>query len=391
MRTLITLFVCCLAAGAAQANDPPAAAKAEMPKGELAKADAAAKAKPDAKAAAKPDAKPEAKAESKVDPSPVLIKQTAAAQQATQRLKEEEAEAELSAKIATRLAAMRANQAARAAAAAKARKAADLQRQRDQAALAAAMATVHPANGELVNTAMLNPSVPNAAPMLTSAQWSYDGDTGPANWGRINPAWAKCGTGTRQSPIDLRDGMKVDLEQIAFDYRTSGFNVIDNGHTIQVGVGLGNYITVGNRTYELQQFHFHRPSEEKINGRGTEMVVHLVHKDGEGNTAIIAVLLERGAANPMIQTVWNNLPLEKNLAVNPVVALDVNEILPKKREYFTFMGSLTTPPCTENVLWMVMKQPMQASPAQMALFSRLYPLNARSIQASNGRMVKESN
>ena len=158
---------------------------------------------------------------------------------------------------------MRANQAARAAAAAKARKAADLQRQRDQAALAAAMATVHPANGELVNTAMLNPSVPSAAPMLTSAHWSYDGDTGPANWGRINPAWAKCGTGTRQSPIDLRDGMKVDLEQIAFDYRTSGFNVIDNGHTVQVGVGLGNYITVGNRTYELQQFHFHRPSEEK--------------------------------------------------------------------------------------------------------------------------------
>jgi carbonic anhydrase len=385
MRTLITLFVCCLAAGAAQANDPPAAAKAELPKGELAKADAAAKAAP------KSEAKPEAKAESKVDPNPVLIKQTAAAQQAAQRLKEEEAEAELSAKIATRLAAMRANQAARAAAAAKARKIADLQRQRDQAALAAAMATVHPANGQLVNTAMLNPSVPNAAPMLSSASWSYDGDTGPANWGRINPAWAKCGTGTRQSPIDLRDGMKVDLEQIAFDYRASGFNVIDNGHTIQVGVGLGNYITVGNRTYELQQFHFHRPSEEKINGRGTEMVVHLVHKDGEGNTAIIAVLLERGAANPMIQTVWNNLPLEKNLAVNPVVALDVNEILPKKREYFTFMGSLTTPPCTENVLWMVMKQPMQASPAQMALFSRLYPLNARSIQASNGRMVKESN
>ncbi len=387
MRILITLFVCCLAAGAAQANDPPAAAKAELPKGELAKADVAAKAAPAGKADAKPLAKPEAKAEPKVDPNPVLIKQTAAAQ----LLKEEEAEAELSAKIATRLAAMRANQAARAAAAAKARKAADLQRQRDQAALAAAMATVHPANGQLLNTAMLNPSVPNTAPMLTSAHWSYDGDTGPANWGRINPAWAKCGTGTRQSPIDLRDGMKVDLEQIAIDYRASGFNVIDNGHTIQVGVGLGNYITVGNRTYELQQFHFHRPSEEKINGRGTEMVVHLVHKDGEGNIAVIAVLLERGAANPMIQTVWNNLPLEKNLAVNPVVALDVNEILPKKREYFTFMGSLTTPPCTENVLWMVMKQPMQASPAQMALFSRLYPLNARSIQASNGRMVKESN
>ena len=389
MRHLITFFVCCLAAGAAQANDPPAhgaapaaaaassaSAKAEAPKGELAKAEAAAKAKPEGEPA-------KGKAESKVDPSPVLIKQTAAAQLAAQRAKEEEAEAELSAKIATRLAAMRANQAARAAAAAKAKKIAELQRQRDQAMVAAALATVHPANGALAPA--------GGAARLTSAHWSYDGDTGPANWAQMNPAWSKCGTGTRQSPIDLRDGMKVDLEQIAFDYRSSGFNVIDNGHTIQVGVGLGNYITVGNRTYELQQFHFHRPSEEKINGRGTEMVVHLVHKDGEGNLAVIAVLLERGAPNPMIQTVWNNLPLEKNLAVNPVVALDVNEMLPKKRDYFTFMGSLTTPPCTENVLWMVMKQPMQASPAQMALFSRLYPLNARPIQAGGGRMIKESN
>ena len=377
MRTLISLLVCCLATGAAQANDPPAAAhgaasaasaKAEPPKGELAKAAEAAKVD-----AAKGEAKPKAEAK----PGPVVIQPTAAAQMAAQRLKEEEAEAELSAKIATRLAAMRANQAARAAAAAKAKKAADLQRQREQAA-AVAIATTAATAG--------------AAPVFAnSTTWSYDGDTGPANWGKINSNWAKCGTGSRQSPIDLRDGMKVDLEHIAFDYRSSGFNVIDNGHTIQVGVGLGNYITVQNRTYELQQFHFHRPSEEKINGRGTEMVVHLVHKDGEGNVAIIAVLLERGAANSMIQTVWNNLPLEKNQTVTPVVALDVNDILPKKREYFTFMGSMNEPPCTEGVLWLVMKQPMPASPAQMALFSRLYPLNARPIQPGGGRVIKESN
>jgi carbonic anhydrase len=116
-----------------------------------------------------------------------------------------------------------------------------------------------------------------------------------------------------------------------------------------------------------------------------------VHKDGEGNVAIIAVLLERGAANSMIQTVWNNLPLEKNQTVTPVVALDVNDILPKKREYFTFMGSMNEPPCTEGVLWLVLKQPMPASPAQMALFSRLYPLNARPIQPGGGRVIKESN
>jgi carbonic anhydrase len=348
MRNLIALVVCSFVVATASAIDPPAAARAT------------------ASAAVNTVAEP-------VKAAPVSIKPTVAAplSAAAQAAKDEQMEAELSAKIAARLAAMRANQLARIASAAKAKKAAEA-KQREEAVLAAASANVAP--------------LPRH-----SNHWSYEGETGPANWGKINSDWAKCGTGTRQSPIDLRDGMKVDLEQIAFDYRPSGFNVVDNGHTIQVAVGLGNYMTVQNRTFELVQFHFHRPSEERINGRGAEMVVHLVHKDVEGRLAVVAVLLERGAANPMIQTVWNNLPLEKNDTVTPVVALDVNEILPAKREYFTFMGSLTTPPCTEGVLWLVMKNPMQASPAQMALFSRLYPLNARPIQPGGGRIIKESN
>jgi carbonic anhydrase len=185
--------------------------------------------------------------------------------------------------------------------------------------------------------------------------------------------------------------MKVDLEPIAFDYKPSGFNVIDNGHTIQVNVGAGNTITLQNRTYELLQFHFHRPSEERINGKGFEMVIHMVHKDAEGRLAVVALLLERGRAQNMIQTVWNNLPLEKNDTVTPSIVLNPAEALPVRREYFTYMGSLTTPPCSEGVLWLVMKEPVQASPAQMALFSRLYPLNARPIQSSSGRVVKESN
>lgn len=369
MRTLISLLVCSLATGAALANDPPAAAHGAA--SEHGAPAAAAKAVPAKDAPAKDEV-------AKAKPGPVIVKPTAAAQLAAQQQKDDEAEAELSAKIATRLAAMRANQAARAAAAAKSRRAAAAQREREQAAAKAlVMATASASDAP-------------AAP-AHGTHWSYDGETGPANWGRINSSWAKCGSGNRQSPIDLRDGIKVDLEQIAFDYRASGFNVIDNGHTIQVGVGMGNYITVQNRTYELQQFHFHRPAEEKINGRGAEMVIHLVHKDVEGNIAVVAVLLERGPANPTVQTVWNNLPLEKQMVVNPVVALDINALLPKKRDYFTFMGSLTTPPCTEGVLWLVMKQPLQVSPAQMALFSRLYPINARPVQASNGRMIKESN
>jgi len=221
--------------------------------------------------------------------------------------------------------------------------------------------------------------------------WSYEGELGPANWSKINVDWAKCGTGNRQSPIDLRDGIKVNLEQISFDYHPSSFSEVNNGHTIQVTVGGGNFITVGNTVYELQQFHFHRPSEEKINGKGTEMVIHLVHKSAEGKIAIIAVLLERGQPHRLMQTIWDNLPLEKFDTVSPSIVIDPTDALPERREYFTYMGSLTEPPCTEGVLWMVFKQPMQASPAQMALFSRLYPLNARPVQSTAGRLIKESN
>ncbi|MDM5180066.1 carbonic anhydrase family protein [Massilia sp. DJPM01] len=344
MRNLIALFACSLAISTASANDPPAAAHA---------------------AASKPAASKPAAAEPAKEPAAAKPSAKAAAAQA---LSEADAEAELSAKIAARLAVMRANQAARVAAAAKAKKAAVTRRE-------AVAAITQP---------------PPARP-FHSDHWSYEGETGPANWGKINSAWAKCDTGTRQSPIDLRDGMKVDLEQISFDYKPSGFSVVDNGHTVQVTVGGGNFITVQNRSYELLQFHFHRPSEERVNGKGFEMVVHMVHKDPEGKLAVLAVLLERGKGNNLIQTVWNNLPLEKLDVVNPNVVLDVADMLPQRRDYFTFMGSLTTPPCNEGVLWLVMKQPMQASPAQMALFSRMYPLNARPLQSSAGRMIKESN
>jgi len=284
---------------------------------------------------------------------------------------EEDAEVELSAKIAQRLAALRERQQARATAAARAKKFADAKRRQDeQAAAAAAAIAAAPKHGTV---------------------WSYEGELGPANWSKINVDWAKCGTGNRQSPIDLRDGIKVNLEQISFDYHPSSFSEVNNGHTIEVTVGSGNFITVGNTVYELQQFHFHRPSEEKVNGKGTEMVMHLVHKSAEGKVAIIAVLLERGQSHRLMQTVWDNLPLEKLDVVSPSIVIDPSDALPERREYFTYMGSLTEPPCTEGVLWMVFKQPMQASPAQMALFSRLYPLNARPVQSTAGRMIKESN
>ncbi|MEX8518702.1 MAG: carbonic anhydrase [Leptothrix sp. (in: b-proteobacteria)] len=221
--------------------------------------------------------------------------------------------------------------------------------------------------------------------------WSYGGETGPAAWAELKPSFATCATGQRQSPIDIRGGLKVDLEPIKFDYRPTGFNVIDNGHTVQANLGLGNSIEVNGRRYELLQFHFHRPSEERINGRQYEMVVHLVHKDPEGRLAVVAVLLEQGRAHPIVQVVWNSLPLEKNEELTAPAPLDPSLLLPEDRRYYTYMGSLTTPPCSEGVLWLVLKQPVSLSPDQLALFARLYPMNARPTQRASDRLIKESN
>ncbi|MBI2732723.1 MAG: carbonic anhydrase family protein [Aquabacterium sp.] len=219
--------------------------------------------------------------------------------------------------------------------------------------------------------------------------WAYSGDTGPESWGRLKPEFQQCMVGKRQSPIDIRDGIPVQLDPIQFDYRPSNFRVIDNGHTVQVNVEPGNGITVMGRRYELVQFHFHRPSEERINGRQYEMVAHLVHKDMDGRLAVVAVLMDQGKAHPLVQQVWNNLPLEKNLEQGALSQIDLSQLLPEQRQYYTYMGSLTTPPCTEGVLWMVMKQPAGMSREQIGVFSKLYPMNARPVQSQAGRLIKD--
>lgn len=220
--------------------------------------------------------------------------------------------------------------------------------------------------------------------------WGYEGEGSPANWAKLRPEFATCASGRRQSPIDIREGIRVDLEPIKFDYRPTHFRIIDNGYTVQVNVGEGSTISVMGRTYHLLQFHFHRPSEERINGKSFDMVIHFMHRDDQGRIAMIAVLLEKGAEHPLIQTLWNNMPLEVNQDVVPAVAIDLNGLLPENRGYYTYMGSLTTPPCTEDVLWMVFKQPMPVSAEQINIFSRLYRNNARPIQSSNNRLVKEN-
>lgn len=228
------------------------------------------------------------------------------------------------------------------------------------------------------------------APSAHAAHWGYEGAAGPAAWGALKPEFGLCANGQRQSPIDIRGGLAVDLEPVKFDYRPSAFSVIDNGHTVQVNLPPGNAIEVGGRRYELVQFHFHRPSEERIDGRQFEMSLHLVHKDPSGRLAVVGVLLGKGPAHPAVQTVWNNLPLEKNEEASARAQIDPSHLLPEDRRYFTYMGSLTTPPCSEGVQWVVMRTPVTVTAEQIELFARIYPMNARPAQPVAGRRIMQS-
>ena len=222
--------------------------------------------------------------------------------------------------------------------------------------------------------------------------WSYSGHTGPAEWASMEPEFGACGIGKTQSPIDIRDAdvKKVSLPAIAFDYKPSGLRIVDNGHTVQVDYGPGSSITVEGRRYDLVQFHFHKPSEEKINGKPAAMVAHLVHRSAEGNLAVVAVLLKPGQPNKLVETLWKNLPREKEKpSTRDDVRIDAADLLPaNKAAYYTFTGSLTTPPCSEGVTWFVMKEPTSVSSAEVTRFAQIYPMNARPTQPLNGRDIR---
>jgi carbonic anhydrase len=233
-------------------------------------------------------------------------------------------------------------------------------------------------------------------PVFTSAQqtlphWEYQGKDGPKNWGKLDPAYSNCSMGHTQSPINITATKKSDLPALIFDYKSVPLNIINNGHTIQVNYAPGSSLSVGDKTYLLQQFHFHHPSEEHVNGHGFDMVAHLVHSDREGHLAVVAVFLQRGNASAFIEAVWKNIPEEQEKAVDvPRVTLNVKDLLPTNHGYYTFAGSLTTPPCSEGVKWFVLKTQVSLSESQLGQFAKLYPKDARPIQAANGREILET-
>jgi carbonic anhydrase len=220
------------------------------------------------------------------------------------------------------------------------------------------------------------------------AHWGYTGHQGAEHWGNLSPEFSACSEGKNQSPIDLTDIIEADLEPIEIQYEAGGKDVINNGHTIQVNFTPGSKISVDGHAFELKQYHFHAPSENQINGKSYPMAAHLVHADEAKNLAVVTVLFVEGEANPSIASVWSYMPGIEGGRQNLPSGVSAEGILPASRDYYRFNGSLTTPPCTEGVLWLVVKKPVTVSKDQIGKFVKVmkHP-NNRPIQAINARAV----
>jgi len=220
------------------------------------------------------------------------------------------------------------------------------------------------------------------------AHWTYSGHEGPENWGSLDESYHMCGEGRNQSPIDLQGFVEADLAPITFDYESGATEILNNGHTVQVNYAPGSTITVDGHTFELKQFHFHAPSENLIEGKSFAMEGHLVHADKDGNLAVVAVMLDEGSTNALLATLWESMP-EKAETKNALKGdLNAESLLPANRDYFRFNGSLTTPPCTEGVEWLVMKNAVTASDKQVKEFEHvMHHPNNRPVQSANARPV----
>jgi carbonic anhydrase len=237
-------------------------------------------------------------------------------------------------------------------------------------------------------------SLPSGSRAQWKTPWSYEGPKGPDHWGDLDPDYAACKAGKEQSPIDIRSANKVDLPAIRFEYKSGPLRIINNGYTavrVNYPPGNGNFLIVGDKRYELTQFHFHRPSEEFIQGKPYDMVIHLMHAAGDGKVAAVAVFLNSGSANATIQRLWEHMPRTAGKETRIAgVAVNPAGLLPHDTGYYTYMGSQTAPPCSEGVTWFVLKTPIDISADEISAFAKLYPHDVRPPQPLNGRVVQES-
>jgi carbonic anhydrase len=218
--------------------------------------------------------------------------------------------------------------------------------------------------------------------------WSYEGDTGPAKWGDLDAANKVCAVGTQQSPIDIENPTKARLPNLKLSWGRTAETIVNNGHTIQLNFADGSStLKLDDTTYKLLQVHFHRPSEHQIGGKNFPMEAHFVHRAASGGLAVVGVLMTTGRPNPVFAQIVATMPQQEGPAIKADARINPNALLPMRRSYYRYAGSLTTPPCSEVVEWLLLAEPIQVAEADVAKFAKLYPMNARPVQKLDRRFV----
>lgn len=226
----------------------------------------------------------------------------------------------------------------------------------------------------------------HALAVTPGTQWGYSGDAGPENWATLTPEFNSC-AGENQSPVNLQGFVEAELKPLKVDYKTGASEVVNNGHTVQVAYQPGSTLSLDGKTFQLIQFHFHMPSENHIKGQSHPLEGHLVHADKDGKLAVVAVMFKEGKQNAVLADLWNAPPAAgtEQPASQPV---NIRDMLPDDLDYYRFNGSLTTPPCSEGVRWLVLKQPIVASSEQIqALTDAVGHANNRPLQPVNARVI----
>jgi carbonic anhydrase len=220
--------------------------------------------------------------------------------------------------------------------------------------------------------------------------WGYEGEGAPSRWGSLSPDFKTCDLGLEQSPIDLATPIHAEAGPVEIAYGPIPLRVVNNGHTIQVNVDPGCGTVIAGTRYELLQFHFHHPSEHLLSGRSFDLECHFVHRSSAGDLAVHGVLMQPGAPNAALQPIWEAMPQADGPEQTIDRMIDPAALLPRSHGYFRYMGSLTTPPCSEGITWTIFHEPVDVSPEQVRQFAALYPANARPVRSRGRRFLLES-
>jgi carbonic anhydrase len=219
-----------------------------------------------------------------------------------------------------------------------------------------------------------------------AANWGYEGEHGPEHWGEFA---SECANGKNQSPVNIESATDADLKDLQFDYEGKVISLLNNGHTLQTSLEGSNTLKVDGKAFQLKQFHFHTPSENHVDGKEYPLEAHFVHADEQGNLAVVAVFFKLGESNSTLAKLLQNIPSkDQNIAIK--VPFDADALIPSDKEYYRFSGSLTTPPCSEGVRWLVLKDVQSISPEQVKQFANVMGENNRPIQALNARLILEN-